>query len=156
LGTYYGIREFLPHLETRPDAGIVNISSLAGLVGLYGYAPYAVSKSAVRALTEVLQSEAGGRNLTILIVYPGGVKTNIIKNAPDLVEAQRETSHQLFTQNAWLTPDKAARKIVKAVRKRRKRLILGIDAKIVYAIRVLFPRRYPQILREVFSKMKFQ
>lgn len=36
-GVYNGIRVFLPHLRTRPEAVIVNISSLAGLVGLYGY-----------------------------------------------------------------------------------------------------------------------
>ena len=38
-GVYYGIREFLPHLQPRPEAVIVNMSSLAGLVGLYGYSP---------------------------------------------------------------------------------------------------------------------
>jgi NAD(P)-dependent dehydrogenase (short-subunit alcohol dehydrogenase family) len=38
-GIYHGTREFLPHLRCRTEASIVNISSLAGLVGLYGYSP---------------------------------------------------------------------------------------------------------------------
>ena len=37
---YNGIRVFLPYLHNRPEASIVNVSSLAGLVGLMGYAPY--------------------------------------------------------------------------------------------------------------------
>jgi len=57
-GVYYGIREFLPHLQDRPEAMIVNMSSLAGLVGLYGYTPYAMSKFAIRGLTNEYLEDA--------------------------------------------------------------------------------------------------
>ena len=53
-GVYNGIRAFLPHLRQRPEAAIVNMSSLAGLLGLMGYTPYAMSKFAVRGLSEAL------------------------------------------------------------------------------------------------------
>ena len=100
-GVYHGIRVFLPHLRTRPEAVIVNMSSLTGLVGIYGYSPYAMSKFAIRDLTESLQSELVGTNISVLIVHPGGVKTNIIKNAPDLNGTQlREEAHEIFTQVA--------------------------------------------------------
>ena len=94
-----------------PEAVIVNISSLAGLVGLYGYSPYAMSKFAIRDLTEALQSEFSGSNISLLIVHPGGVKTNIIKNAPDLRDAQqRESAHVEFSRFAMFKPESAARK----------------------------------------------
>jgi len=155
-GVYNGVRAFLPHLRTRPEAAIVNISSLAGLVGLYGYSAYAMSKFAVRGLSETLQSELVGTNVSVLVVHPGGVKTNIIKNAPDLQETQREAAHQAFTKFALQGADDAARQILRAVHKKQNRLILGADAKIVNAIRQLFPNRFPRILHAIFSKSMFK
>ena len=157
LGVFYGIREFLPHLQSRPEAVIVNMSSLAGLVGLYGYSPYAMSKFAIRGLTESLQSELAGTNVSLLIVHPGGVKTNIIKNAPNLDdEQQREAAHGEFTRFALINPDTAARKILSAIKKNKRQLVFGIDARIVNFIRGMFPGRFPGILKTIFSQATFK
>ena len=155
-GVYNGILTFLPHLRSRPEASIVNVSSLAGLVGLYGYSAYSMSKFAVRGLSEALQSELAGSGVTVLIVYPGGVKTNIIKNAPNLADDRRETAHASFTKSALLNSDEAARRILLAVQKRKSRLILGTDAKVVYAIRVLFPHSYPKMIKAIFGRAMFR
>jgi short-subunit dehydrogenase len=155
-GVYHGVRAFLPHLRMRPEASIVNISSLAGLVGLPTYAPYVMSKFAVRGLSETLQSELSNTNISVLVVFPGGVKTNIIKNAPDLKPDERESAHTNFTQNAMLTAEDTARAILQAVQKKKKCLILGNDAKIVFAIRNLFPNKFPSILYAIFGKMTFR
>jgi NAD(P)-dependent dehydrogenase (short-subunit alcohol dehydrogenase family) len=154
-GVYYGIRAFLPHLKSRPEASIISVSSLAGLVGLAGYSPYAMSKFGVRALSESLSMELMGSNIHVMAVYPGGVKTNIIKNAPNLAGNEREQAHQAFTQAALLTPDKAAEKILRAAQKKRHRLILGTDARLVYLIRCLFPESYLKIINTVFGRMGF-
>lgn len=154
-GVYYGIRVFLPQLRSRPEASIVNISSLAGLVGLYRYSAYSMSKSAVRGLSEALQSELAGSNVSVLLVHPGGVKTNIIRNAPNLQNDQREAAHRNFSKYALLSADLAVVKILRAVQKKRSRLILGIDARLVYAVRNLFPRSYPRIIRAIFSQAPF-
>ena len=76
--------------------------------------------------------------------------------APDLPAEQKETAHQTFTQAAFLTSEAAAKRILKAVRRRRRRLILGIDAKLVYAVRTFFPHRYPIILHAIFGRMTFR
>ncbi len=154
-GVYYGIRAFLPHLRTRPEASIISVSSLAGLIGLSGYSPYAMSKFGIRALSESLAMELSGSNIHVMIVHPGGVKTNLIKNAPNLDEADRDAAHQSFTQAAMLTSDKAAEKILRAAKKKRHRLILGTDARIAYVIRMLFPEKYLNILNAVFGRMGF-
>jgi NAD(P)-dependent dehydrogenase (short-subunit alcohol dehydrogenase family) len=155
-GVYHGTRAFLPHLLTRPEASIVNISSLAGLVGLYGYSAYSMSKFAVRGLSEALQSELAGSNVSLLLVHPGGVKTNLIRNAPNLAADERETAHANFSKYATLDADKTARKILRAVQKKKGRLILGVDAHAVYTIRKLFPGRFPKILRAIFSQATFK
>jgi NAD(P)-dependent dehydrogenase (short-subunit alcohol dehydrogenase family) len=154
-GVYYGIRAFLPHLKTRPEASIITISSLAGLVGLAGYSPYAMSKFGVRALSESLAMELMGSDVHVMVVYPSGVKTNIIKSAPNLADEDREQTHQAFTRTALLTPDKAADKILRATQKKRHRLILGADARLVYLIRWLFPESYLKSLSAVFSRLGF-
>jgi NAD(P)-dependent dehydrogenase (short-subunit alcohol dehydrogenase family) len=155
-GVYNGTRAFLSHLRTRPEASLVNISSLAGLVGVYGYSPYAMSKFAVRGLSETLQSELVGTKVSVLVVHPGGVKTNIIRNAPDLDASQRDAAHQTFSRLALLDADQAARQILRAMRQKKKRLILGADAKVVNAIRQLFPGNFPIILHAIFSKATFK
>jgi NAD(P)-dependent dehydrogenase (short-subunit alcohol dehydrogenase family) len=146
-GLYHGIRVFLPYLKRRPESSIVNISSVAGLVGLPGYSPYVMSKFAVRGLSEALQVECAGTGLHVLVVYPSGIKTNIMKNIPGLNESAREAANRSFSKYARLTSDAAALKILRAVRSRRLRLILGWDGKVVAAIHALFPGYFPSILR---------
>jgi NAD(P)-dependent dehydrogenase (short-subunit alcohol dehydrogenase family) len=155
-GVYNGTRAFLPHLRARPEASLVNISSLAGLVGLYGYSPYAMSKFAVRGLTETLQSELVGTGVTVLGVHPGGIKTNIIKNAPNLQENEREAAHAAFSRFALLEADQAARQILRAVQQKRYRLILGADAKLVNGLRQVFSGNFPVIIQAIFSKSLFK
>lgn len=155
-GVVHGTRACLPHLRQRPEAGVINIASLAGLVGLYGYSPYAMSKFAVRGLSETLQMEFAGTGLHILTVYPGGIKTNIIRHAPDLTEAERERAHAAFTQAATLTPEAAATHILRAFRRRQLQVVLGADARLVTLIRALFPGRYPQLLQAAFRRMTFR
>lgn len=155
-GVYHGVRTFLPHLRTRPEAAIVNMSSLAGLVGLPTYSAYAMSKFAVRALSESLQSELSKTNISVLVVFPGGVKTNIIMNAPDLKEDEREAAHSNFSKAAMLTADGAAGRILRAVQRKKKRLILGPDARIFFTIRNLFPNRFPAIFHIIFGQAMFK
>ena len=155
-GVYHGVRAFLPHLRTRPEAAIVNMSSLAGLVGLPTYSAYAMSKFAVRALSESLQSELSKTNISVLAVFPGGVKTNIIKNAPDLKDDERESAHSSFTKYAYLTADNAAERILRATQKKKKRLIIGTDARIFFTIRTLFPNRFPSIFHTLFGQAMFK
>ena len=155
-GVYHGVRAFLPHLRTRPEAGIVNMASLAGLVGLPTYAAYAMSKFAVRGLSESLQSELSKTNVSVLVVFPGGVKTNIIRNAPDLKENERESAHSSFTKTALLTADDAAASILRAIQRRKKRIILGTDARIFLAIRNMFPNQFPSIFYAIFGNAMFK
>jgi NAD(P)-dependent dehydrogenase (short-subunit alcohol dehydrogenase family) len=155
-GVYHGIRAFLPHLQQRPEAAIVNTSSSSGLAGLMGITPYAMSKFAVRGLSEALQMELVGSTVTVTVVFPGGVKTNIMKNATGFAsEEEHRQANKSFLQGAFTTPESAVRQILKAVQKKRYRVIIGIDAKIINLIRWLQPNRFPKTMNPIFKRMMF-
>src|SRR5438067_164603 len=80
-GTLYMVKTFLPHLLTRPEAHIVNISSMGGFLPVPGQTIYGASKAAVKLLTEGLNSELADTNVKVTVVFPGAVGTNIMKNS---------------------------------------------------------------------------
>ena len=78
-----GLKPFYLILKERPDAHIVNISSVNGFVSTLGNGPYALcAKHAVKALNQTLQQVfLRGTSVNITSVHPGGVKTNIARNS---------------------------------------------------------------------------
>lgn len=155
-GAYHMIRAFLPQLRTRPEAGIVNISSLAGIVGLYGHSAYSMSKAGLRGLSETLQSELAGSQVHLTLVHPGGVRTNLIKNAPNLEEDLQDKAHNNFTQLSFLTSEKTVSRIIKAIQNKKNRAVIGFDARLILLIRALFPRKYPKMIALIFSQANFK
>src|SRR4029077_20400389 len=93
-GTLYMIKTFLPHLLTRPEAHIVNISSMGGLLPVPGQTIYGASKAAVKLLTEGLNSELSNTNVKVTVVFPGAVNTNITKNSGLNTPAQSATGNK--------------------------------------------------------------
>ena len=80
-GVVYGTQTFLPYLRKRPEAYVVNISSLFGLIGVPTQAAYNASKFAVRGYTEALRQELHDTSIHVACVHPGGIRTNITRNA---------------------------------------------------------------------------
>jgi short-subunit dehydrogenase len=152
MGALYGIRNILPLIDEKQGNGIINMVSLAGLMGLYGYSSYSMSKMALRGLGESLQMEFAGTELHCLNVFPGGVKTNIMKNALDLNNEKAGLAHKGFQSTASLTPEKVAAKSLSAFEKKRASIILGIDAKIIFSIKKLFRSSANKILKAIFEK----
>ena len=105
---------FLQDLMDQPTAHIVNISSASGFVPLPGGSTYASSKAAVTSLSESLNTELkkeGNGHVGMTIVCPGYVKTGMFDGAKEPILVP------------LLTPEKLAKKIVKAVQK-NKRFVL--------------------------------
>ena len=80
-GTLFMIKAFLPHLLKRPEAYIVNISSMGGFLPVPGQSVYGASKAAVKLLTEGLYAELLSTNVKVAIVFPGAIGTNISVNS---------------------------------------------------------------------------
>ncbi|AWB23873.1 KR domain-containing protein [Methylobacterium currus] len=136
---------FLPMLESRPAAQIVNLSSLYGLIAPPGQAAYAASKFAVRGFSEALRHEYAGTSLGVSVVHPGGVATSIARNArvgPRLDPAEVASGKAAVERHLRLSPEAAAERILRGIARREPRIIVGRDAAQVALIQRLMPVRY--------------
>jgi short-subunit dehydrogenase len=147
---------FLPLLRCEPAAQIVNISSLFGLVAPPGQTAYSASKFAMRGFSEALRHELAGSTVGVTVVHPGGVKTAIATSARIAAgtDAERATAtvHH-FTKTALrLSPDAAAEQIVRAIKRRSKRLLIGNDARILDLLQRLLPSTYGIVLARMLAR----
>lgn len=147
---FYGVvnltKALLPHLKTRPDAAIANVSSVFGIIAPPGQGAYCASKFAVRGFTEALRHELANTNISVSLIHPGGIKTNIVRNARitnalNRAVSQEERDKQAadFEKNFITTPAKAATVILKGIEKRRARILIGPDAYLMVVLERLFP-----------------
>lgn len=149
-GVVYGTKSFLPKMLEQDSGTIVNISSLFGLIAHPTQAPYNASKFAVRGFTETLWRELEGTNVHAVSVHPGGIKTNIVKGARVL--KNKENHEKLandFEKIARTTPEQAAATILRGVYEKKKRVLVGIDAKVISMIQRIAPEAYGPLFTSV-------
>ena len=132
-GVVYGCKFFLPQLLEADEAHIVNISSVFGLQGVPMNSSYCASKFAVRGLSESLRTELVETRVGVTCVHPGGVATNIVKDArfvePEGMSGVRERTIESFKK--MLPPERAAQDILRGIKKNAPRVLVTREA---YAI----------------------
>jgi butyryl-CoA dehydrogenase len=150
---FIGSNAFLPHRMAAGEGHIVNLSSVFGLISVPTQSAYNSAKFAVRGFTDALRMELEIANcgVSCTTVHPGGVKTNIARNAriDPALEAEaggRAEADRRFDRMAITTPDKAARQILKAVERNRRRVLVGPDAKVIDLISRLPAGLYQKVL----------
>jgi NAD(P)-dependent dehydrogenase (short-subunit alcohol dehydrogenase family) len=143
-------RAFLPHLQASDDARIVNLSSLYGLISPPGQTAYCASKFAVRGFTQSLGNELEGSSIGVTVVHPGGVATAIARNArlpKGLAEEEARKRLAVIEKVLRLPPETAGEIIVQAIERRKRRVLVGSDAKIMSIIERLLPISHWKVLR---------
>jgi short-subunit dehydrogenase len=142
-------RAFLPLLKSSDDARLVNLSSVFGLIAPPGQTAYAASKFAVRGFSEALRHELKGTRVGVTVVHPGGVATAIAENAR---RPASTTTEELAQQRAAarralrLPPEVAGEIIVKGVERRKARVLVGLDARLIALIERLAPVWHGKLL----------
>jgi NAD(P)-dependent dehydrogenase (short-subunit alcohol dehydrogenase family) len=152
-GVVHGTKAFLPLLRQVDEAAIVNVSSVFGLIAVPTQGAYNASKFAVRGFTEALRQELAGTRITVHCVHPGGIRTNILRNARFYTDAHGDVDHaranEEFARLARTTPEQAARTIVAAVRRGRPRILIGRDAWAIDRLQRWLPVRYTRVVGAV-------
>jgi NAD(P)-dependent dehydrogenase (short-subunit alcohol dehydrogenase family) len=135
-GTLYVTKAFLPWLLERPEAAIVNVSSMGGFLPVPGQTIYGASKAAVKLLTEGLQSELAGTGVRAMAVFPGAVATNIAANSGVVMK-----SAALAKRGSARSASGAARDILDGMERSRPRVLVGNDARLADLLYRLSPVR---------------
>ena len=161
-GVVNSTRAFIPHMIDRPEAAIVNTSSIFGMVAVPGQSVYHATKFAVRGFTECLALEMADTNpnLQIHCVHPGHIGTNIAGTArmDDQVAKKviEDGKKSIFTwkpptsleemghefKQGGMHPSKAAKIILSGVKKNKRRIFIGLDARLLDLSQRLFPKHY--------------
>jgi NAD(P)-dependent dehydrogenase (short-subunit alcohol dehydrogenase family) len=134
-GTLYMTKSFLPVLRARPEAHLVNVSSMGGFLPVPGQTVYGASKAAVKLFTEGLHSEMRGTNVKVTVVFPGAVATNITENSGVAIPSMPSGGKQPKT----LTAAAAAHQIVEGMAKDKYRVLVGSDVAFVDKLYRLAP-----------------
>ena len=155
-GVVYGVKNFLPVLKRQPRAHIVNVSSIFGMISPAGQAAYCASKFAVRGFTEVLLHEFEGTSVGVSCVHPGGIRTNVVARARVGAAAHpsiRDMTLAYFERVAITTPENAADRIVRGVRRNDPRILICDDAIRLDRLQRWMPVRYWKAFRKQLEKV---
>ncbi len=140
----YGNRAFMPYIYQNERGGVVHICSSAALCTVAGTMAYSASKSALKAYVEALMIEQKGRYVGIM--YPGTTKTELFRN-------DEQTENSALDKIA-MPAERMAKKIAKKIYKRRKRAVLGWDAKLMCFTAKIMPVKGIFLIRNVMQKSK--
>lgn len=157
-GVVHSTRAFLPHLARQPEAHIVNLSSIFGIVAPPGQSAYAAAKFAVRGFSESLRHELqmAKSPIRLSVVHPGGVATNIVRNSRTGVgvtdNARRAQTIERFDAIAKTTPAAAALRIIAGIEKNAPRILIGNDARFMDLLQRFRPGTYWSVLARRIEK----
>lgn len=144
MGVINGTQAFLPGLVASGDGHLVNISSVFGLFGVPHQSVYSAAKFGVRGYTESIALEMAlhGHPVAVTCVHPGGIRTNIARNARGGPSQDTKALAAVFDRMAMTSADRAAAIIVDGVLKGRRRLLVGRDAWAMHLGAQLFGVRF--------------
>jgi short-subunit dehydrogenase len=140
-GVVYGTKTFLPHLFESGEGHVVNISSLGGFYAVPFMGAYCTSKFAVRGFTETLYQELRGTCVNVTSVHPGGINTSLARNCRHgkTTESDRDMIIRETEKLLRTSPDRTAKRVIHAIKKEKPRLLVGLDAQLMYTLGRLFP-----------------
>jgi short-subunit dehydrogenase len=143
------VHHLLPHMTRRGSGHIVNVASMAGLIGIPGLAPYTVTKFGLVGFSEALRIELAPSGIGVTAVCPGVVDTPIIINSPirGFSEDMRQLPPMMTT-----SPERAAKLIVKGVKRNRAKVLpTTAPGRLFYLVKRLAPRTAEFLIKKAYS-----
>ncbi|MBQ0760123.1 MAG: SDR family oxidoreductase [Zhongshania sp.] len=143
----------LPLLRQQNTAHIVNLSSMAAFHGLPSQCSYSSSKAALQAYSESLRAELSRDGIGVSCIHPGAIQTNMImatlNESDDLEQAHQ---NMMLAQRFGISPEAAAKKIVRGIKGNSRSITIGADAKILKLVSTVLPGLTANLLARTYSK----
>lgn len=137
----------LPTMIKLGGGKIVVVSSIAGKFGFYLRSTYSAAKHALQGYFESLRLEEEGNNISILLVYPGKIKTNISINAV-LSDGNKHNSVDKSFENC-MTAQECARNIIVAIKNNSEEILVGRKEILMVKIKNYFPLIFKKLIRKI-------
>jgi len=151
-GTLHVIKSLVPGILERGSGTIVNLSSQAGFIGVFGYSGYSASKYAVRGLSDVLLAELKPLGIQISIVFPADTQTPQLDFEEPLKPFETKEIAGLVK---IMSADSVAESILKDVKKGKYIILPGLGAKFFYRLALTIGNlRYPYMAHLVRKAQK--
>ncbi len=130
-GTLHVLKTVVPKMIDRGSGTLVNISSQAGFVGVFGYSGYGASKYAVRGLSDVLRAELKPLGIQVSVVFPPDTQTPQLEFEEPLKPIETK---EIAGSSKALSAETVAQDILKNVKKGKYVIIPGFEGKAFYKL----------------------
>lgn len=164
-GAIYSIKAFLPKMRNKPmrikqiknqkyGSHIINIASIAGLIGAPEMAIYNASKSAILGLTDSLTIELAADNIHVAAVCPGSINTNLGRDGKF---SSNSTVAQTLrkTIGSGASPDRVAQDILRVIEHSSsfKLSCVELHWQVLWLCKRIFPTCYPKFASTIYRKV---
>ncbi|MGD9910279.1 MAG: SDR family NAD(P)-dependent oxidoreductase [Candidatus Izemoplasmatales bacterium] len=157
FGTLNMVKQFLPHLLERPEAHLVNVSSMGGFFPFPGQSIYGASKAAVKLLTEGLYAELLNTNVKVTLVFPGAINTDITKNSGVEMRTKEtpieEPKKKKKPSMSMTEPADCAEMIIHGMEKNKFQVYAGKDSKMMNFMYKLSPKKAIGMITKAMAEM---
>lgn len=131
FGTVHVVKALLPGMMERKSGYIVNISSMAGYLGVFGYTAYSASKYAVRGFSDALRSELKPHGIGVSLVFPPDTDTPQLEYEEKYKPPETKA---LASSGGKMDPQSVARSILRGVERGRYLVMPGLENKVIYRL----------------------
>lgn len=156
FGTVNVLKELLPEIQQRHSGNIVNISSIAGFIGVYGYSAYGASKYAIRGLSDVLRSELKPYGIKVSVVFPPDTQTPQLEYESKI---KPFITREVGGSANLMTAEEVAAETLKKISRGKYIILPGSEGKLLFSAQNLLGRGfYPvidMIINSAIAKIKF-
>ncbi|MCV7300561.1 SDR family oxidoreductase [Mycobacterium barrassiae] len=153
MGPIHIIESFIPPMVAARNGGhLVNVSSAAGIVALPWHAAYSASKYGLRGLSEVLRFDLARHRIGVSVVVPGAVKTPLVQTVQIAGVDREDPRVQKWTDRFGghaVSPEHAADRILKGVRRNRFLIYTSPDIRALYLFKRTMWWPYSVAMRQV-------
>ncbi len=140
-GVLHGTKFFLPLIRRERWGHVCNVSSMQGILALTSQSTYSATKFAVRGFSESLRGELAPHNIGVSVVFPGIIKTDVVKSARAQGEAAiklQQSLGKVFARFA-MEPEPCARQVVDGIEHNRARTLITGSTRVADVLKRVMP-----------------
>ena len=149
-GVWNPVAALLPHMKQK-GGHIVNVSSIAGFLGVFGYTDYCASKFAIIGFSEALRSEVKPYNIKVSVLCPPDTDTPGLA-AED--QTKPDETRAIAASAKVMQPDAVGKSLIKGIERGRFMIIPGMDGKLTWIAKRLFPRLVDMVMDAQIKKVR--